>query len=815
MIINTDQKIKKELTYLPRLTGNVPEKSNDIPYSIINYSKPFIAYKFKNIDVYSLGAFAKVLSCYCNTEQVHFHYAYSNKEGKRCISLVEITVKSNQKVKEYLDDINRIINTLKMEVNNEEDILYYNDYPKILLNALEEEVTFNNDQLVLNIDNTSCDIKLIHGLDFLDSFYAEQLVKEFSTVLERMLTSNDKNLSEVKLIDSKEEIQIITEYDLFNHKDYKIGNICDAFEELVQSIPDKVAIKYNNVILTYSDLNKKANQVARFLKKMGVSKGDLIGVLLEKSIEPIICFLGILKAGAGYVPMDPNYPKERIKYIIENAQINILLSNSRHSESILSSFKDMKVIYMDYPECFHAESTENLDSNIEENDVAYVLYTSGSTGKPKGVVIPHRGVTRLVINNDYAKFNQNDIFLQLASFSFDAAAFELWGALLNGAQLTIIPQEDVLSSKKIAQFILKEQISIALFMVPIFNRIIEDNLAGLKNVRLIFVGGDSPSIPHLRTAKKFLINSTIINAYGPTENSVISACYTIKEIHSNTKVIPIGRPITHTSIYILDKDMNILPIGIPGEIYLGGRGLALGYLNDSEKTNQSFIEMDFPPRLGLGREKKVLYKTGDYGKRLPNGDIEFIGRSDQQVKIRGFRIEMAEIESAILSIESIKEVVIVVKENHNSKKLIAFYVSRKDLNPNFIKENLKVLLPEFMIPSEFVQLDHIPINSNGKIDKKSLLGEKNEQLSVNKIESGNDLFGEICKVWEAILDKNINQEFDMNFFDLGGDSLLLMALHSKLCDYFNVEFPINDLLVDSSINGVYNSLNKIIKNRKG
>lgn len=813
MIINTDQKIKKEVTYLPRLTCNIQKKSKDIPYSIINFSKPFIAYKFKNIDVYSLGAFAKVLSCYCNTGQVHFHYAYSNKEGKRCVSPVEITVKSNQKVKDYLDDINRIINTLQKELNNEGDILHYNEHPKILLNALGEEVAFNNDQLILNIDNTSCNIKLIHGLDFLDSFYAEQFMKEFSTVLEQMLTSNHKNLSEVKLIDFKEEIHIITEYGSSDYTNYRIDNICSAFEKLVQSIPDKVAIKYNNVLLTYSDLNKKANQVARYLKKMGVSKGDLVGVLLEKSIQPIICFLGILKAGAGYVPMDPNYPKERIKYIIENSRINILLSNSKHSESIPLSFKDKKIIFMDYPECFHAESTENLNSSIEESDVAYVLYTSGSTGKPKGVVIPHRGVTRLVINNDYAKFNQDDNFLQLASFSFDAATFELWGALLNGARLTIIPQEYVLSSKKIAQFILKEQISIALFMVPIFNRIIEDNLEGLTNVRLIFVGGDSPSIPHLRTAKKFLTNSTIINAYGPTENSVISACYTIKEIHPNTKVIPIGRPITHTSIYILDKDMNILPIGIPGEIYLGGRGLALGYLNDSEKTNQSFIEMEFPPR--LGREKEILYKTGDYGKRLPNGDIEFIGRSDQQVKIRGFRIEIAEIESAILSIESIKEVVIVVKENHNSKKLIAFYVSSEDVDPDFIKEKLKVLLPEFMIPGEFIQLDHIPINSNGKIDKKSLLMEKNEQLSVKKMESSNDLFSEVCKVWEKILDKNINQEFDMNFFDLGGDSILLMALHSNLCDQFNVEFPINDLLEDSSINGVYNSLNKIIKNRKG
>lgn len=813
MIINTDQKIKKEVTYLPRLTCNIQKKSKDIPYSIINFSKPFIAYKFKNIDVYSLGAFAKVLSCYCNTGQVHFHYAYSNKEGKRCVSPVEITVKSNQKVKDYLDDINRIINTLQKELNNEGDILHYNEHPKILLNALGEEVAFNNDQLILNIDNTSCNIKLIHGLDFLDSFYAEQFMKEFSTVLEQMLTSNHKNLSEVKLIDFKEEIHIITEYGSSDYTNYRIDNICSAFEKLVQSIPDKVAIKYNNVLLTYSDLNKKANQVARYLKKMGVSKGDLVGVLLEKSIQPIICFLGILKAGAGYVPMDPNYPKERIKYIIENSRINILLSNSKHSESIPLSFKDKKIIFMDYPECFHAESTENLNSSIEESDVAYVLYTSGSTGKPKGVVIPHRGVTRLVINNDYAKFNQDDNFLQLASFSFDAATFELWGALLNGARLTIIPQEYVLSSKKIAQFILKEQISIALFMVPIFNRIIEDNLEGLTNVRLIFVGGDSPSIPHLRTAKKFLTNSTIINAYGPTENSVISACYTIKEIHPNTKVIPIGRPITHTSIYILDKDMNILPIGIPGEIYLGGRGLALGYLNDSEKTNQSFIEMEFPPR--LGREKEILYKTGDYGKRLPNGDIEFIGRSDQQVKIRGFRIEIAEIESAILSIESIKEVVIVVKENHNSKKLIAFYVSSEDVDPDFIKEKLKVLLPEFMIPGEFIQLDHIPINSNGKIDKKSLLMEKNEQLSVKKMESSNDLFSEVCKVWEKILDKNINPEFDMNFFDLGGDSILLMALHSNLCDQFNVEFPINDLLEDSSINGVYNSLNKIIKNRKG
>jgi amino acid adenylation domain-containing protein len=570
------------------------------------------------------------------------------------------------------------------------------------------------------------------------------------------------------------------------------SDICQLFEQQVASAPNAIAVQINDRYITYSELNQKINQLAHYLQELGVTSEVLVGISIEQSFNTIVALLATLKAGGAYVPLDPNYPKERLNYILEDARISVLLQDRENSQ--LSESK-AKVIYIDSDwQKISLCSQKNLEHQVKGNNLAYVIYTSGSTGKPKGVMICHQALSNFTqsIIAEFAIAGNTDRVLQFASINFDAAVEEIYPCLCAGGTLVLRTDAMLVSPQEFMATC--QQLKITILDLPtaywhqLTAELVASNLALPESLRLVIIGGERAS-PEMVRAWQECVNKLgkseslqLVNTYGPTETTVSATFYRVPT--HPTRKVPIGRPLPQVLTYILDKDLQPVPTGEIGELYIGGSNLSRGYLNKPELTIQKFISDAFSDD-----PEARMYKTGDLARYLPDGNIEFMGRIDHQVKIRGFRIELGEIETTLARHPAVREVVTVAQEYEaGDKRLIAYIVlqSGRSLNNKELRSFLSDKLPDYMMPSSFVLLDKFPLTPNNKIDTLALPKPDKNNLNLDEefIEANNDLERQLTFIWEKVFKiKPIGIKDD--FFSLGGNSLLALSLVAEIAKSFN------------------------------
>ncbi|MCH7322498.1 amino acid adenylation domain-containing protein [Solibacillus sp. MA9] len=616
----------------------------------------------------------------------------------------------------------------------------------------------------------------------------ERMVSHFLNIVKEIVRNSKAKLKDIEILDENEKNKLIVEFNdtVTDYPREKV--IHELFEEQVNNVPDNIAVVFENKKLTYKELNERSNSLARVLKEKGVGPDVIVGIITERSVEVIVGIMAILKAGGAYLPIDFEYPQNRIKYMIENSNIRILLA-----QNDVRKYTDFGCEILDLSnENLFSEDNRNLDNIHSSNHLAYVIYTSGTTGIPKGVEVIQRNVVRLVKNTNYIEIKDHDKILQTGSIAFDASTFEIWGALLNGATLHLVSNEIILNANNLEQYLSKNRITILWLTSALFNKLVEDHNNLFKYLKYLLVGGDVVSLKHVMIVKKQAPNIKVINGYGPTENTTFSTYY---EIYDTTSTLPIGKPIANSTAYILDKHNKLVPIGVPGELCVGGDGVARGYLNNEELTKAKFVKN--PYKYG-----EKLYRTGDITRWLPDGNIEFLGRIDKQVKIRGFRIELDGIENRLSEIVGIKAAVVVDKGEAENKYLCAYYVAEKEYSVAELRENLKNNLPDYMIPSYFIKLKEMPLTSNGKVDRRSLPEPEGEINTGAEYEAPrNELEKQLVTVWESVLGLNhigINDDF----FVLGGHSLKATKLVGRIHKELNVQVPLKEVFNFRSIKGL-------------
>ncbi|QDL09668.1 non-ribosomal peptide synthetase [Brasilonema octagenarum UFV-E1] len=577
--------------------------------------------------------------------------------------------------------------------------------------------------------------------------------------------------------------------------------IHELFEAQVEKTPDNIAVVFDEQKLTYQQLNHRANKIAHYLQSLGVGTEVLVGICVERSWEMVVGMLGILKAGGGYVPLDPTYPKERLSFMLSDSQVQVLLTQQKFVEEFSES--GVKTVCLDRDwEAISRQSQENPTSDVTPENLAYVIYTSGSTGTPKGVAVPHRAVNRLVCNTNYVQFTASDRIAQASNASFDAATFEIWGSLLHGARLVVIPQNVVLSPEDFAASIHEQKISVLFLTTALFNQLASIVPHVFKDLRYLLFGGEAVDPKSVQAVLRNGLPQRLLHVYGPTESTTFSCWYLVQNVPEGATNLPIGRPISNTQIYILNSKLQPVSIGTPGELYIGGDGLARGYLNRPDLTEEKFIPNPF------GNSK--LYKTGDLGRYLPNGNIEFLGRVDHQVKIRGFRIELLEIEAVLSQHPDVSQAVVIVREDiPGDKRLVAYIVLNQKLEAmpaagfayaTTLKSFLEEKLPNYMVPAAFVILDSLPLTPNGKVDRRNLPAPDRTRpdLEATFVAPRNPIEEKLAVIWAELLGLEQIGVND-NFFHLGGHSLIATQMLSRVREVLPVELSFHQIFENPTI----------------
>ncbi len=662
------------------------------------------------------------------------------------------------------------------------------DNLKIEIVDIEIEVA-KFDLLLLMLErNNGIQCTFEYNTDLFSPATIRRYARYFQTLLESITANPQTPISKLTLVSQKEQLQMLNTWNRTQTEYPRQVSVVELFEKQVEKTPEAIAIEYDDAILNYKELNRRANQLAHFLLQKGIQPGDFVALYMEQSIEMICGFLAILKTGAAYAPLDISYPKERIRIITEDTKASILLTKSSLLDQIPEIDTDI-ISLDDESEKLSEYSTDNPAIPIQATDRAYIIYTSGSTGKPKGVVVPHRAINRLVKNTDYMQIEADHSIAQASNAAFDAATFEIWGALLNGAKLCNIPKETMLSAMDFADILKKKNISHIFITTALFNQIAGQVPNAFEHLDTVMFGGEQVDPPSVRKIIKAKPPKKLLHVYGPTENTTFSTWYQIKRVGQKITTIPIGKPIANSTCYVLDQYLNPVPVGIPGELYVGGDGVALEYLNRSDLTAERFIPNPLPHSFD-----SILYKTGDLVRYLSDGNIEFLARMDQQVKIRGFRIELGEIESLLKTAPAIKDAAVIVREDTpGDKQITAYYVSDgTSIQPRALRTFLLETLPEYMIPVVFMELDAIPLTPNGKVDRKALpIPQKSRSASaVEFVAPRNKLESYLANAWRDILSIDKIGVKD-NFFELGGNSLKAAVFINRIQKDFNESTPVS------------------------
>jgi amino acid adenylation domain-containing protein len=547
----------------------------------------------------------------------------------------------------------------------------------------------------------------------------------------------------------------------------------ELFEACAQTTPGAAAVIAGEEVITYAELNRRANGIADFLLSQGTERGSFVALALDRSVDMIATMIAVLKCGAAYLPIDVGYPLERIQFLLADSEAAVLLAGSPLRGQALQ-FSGKAFFIEELKEHASAGGETNPRCAGTAEDPAYLMYTSGSTGKPKGVIIPHRGITGLVRNTNYIDLTPSDRIAQASNVSFDAATFEIWGALLNSASLVLIPPRLMLDAPGLAAFLEQKNVTTLFVTTALFNQFARDLPSAFRSLRWLLFGGECADP---RAVRKILSSGRplhLVNLYGPTEATVVASSYLITAVADEAATIPIGHPISGTAIYLADSALRPVPPGVAGEICIGGDGLAIGYQSRPELTAERFVPA---PDLGALR----VYRTGDLARRREDGAIDFIGRLDNQVKIRGFRIEPGEIESALRGHGPVADVAVVVDESRpGDKRIVAYVTGNPDINE--LRHYLRERLPEFMIPAIFVRLESLPLNGSGKVDWRALPKVYENEMAPEYApadQNTSSLENAIREIWKDALGIP-NAGMDDNFFDLGGHSILLMRVYGHL-----------------------------------
>jgi aspartate racemase len=636
-----------------------------------------------------------------------------------------------------------------------------------------------------------------YNTDLFDDGTIARMVGHWQILLEAIVQDPTLRISDLPILTANEQKQLLEQWNATQTTYPAEKCVHLLFEEQVQRRPEAVALINENQTMTYRELNERANQLAHRLIRLGVETEKCVGLYMDRSLEMVVGLLGILKAGGAYVPLDPSYPPERLAFMLQDTQARVLLTQPPLLDMLPA--QGLAVISLDTSwTAIDQEQVENPLSERRAENLAYVMYTSGSTGRPKGVEIRHFSISRLVFGVKYARLDETRTFLHMAPITFDASTFEVWGSLLHGARCVLYP-ERIPTPKNIGTLIRKHNVTTLWLTASLFNAIIDDAPEELLGINQLLTGGEALSVTHIRRALRLLPGTELVNGYGPTEGTTFTCCYSIPgELREDLHSIPIGRPVANTQVYILDKYLKPVPIGVPGELHIGGAGLARGYLNYPVLTQEKFISHPF-----CDQHDARLYKTGDLVRYLPDGSIEFLGRLDQQVNIRGYRVEPGEIEMVLGQHRAVREALVLVRQNERAEKSLVAYVvltQERRVKIDDLRGFLKERLPDYMIPAHFILLGALPLTANGKLDRGALpVPESSRQASGESyIAPKLIIHRQLLDIWEELL--NVRPiGIRANFFYLGGHSLLAARLVNRIEQTFGKKISLSTLFAHATI----------------
>ncbi|HEY1352293.1 MAG TPA: amino acid adenylation domain-containing protein [Ktedonobacteraceae bacterium] len=634
-----------------------------------------------------------------------------------------------------------------------------------------------------------------------------RMLGHMQILLEGMLTHASRPLAALPILSAAQRRLILYTWNMSKPQDAASGlpaGVCvhHLIESQVERTPGACAVVYAGETLTYSALNQRANQLAHALRQAGVGPEARVGVYLERSVALIVSLLAILKAGGAYVPLDPAYPAGRLASMLVDARVQLVLTQQALLAHLPRTHPPTLCLDTPGDQLSHLPISR-VAGQVHAENLAYVMYTSGSTGTPKGIAITHRSIVNLVYRPSYVQVRETDAFLLLSSIAFDTSTFEIWGCLANGARLVVAPAEQP-SLHELSQILVRQQVSVLWLTAGLFHQMVELHLEGLRTVKQVLAGGEALSLPHMRQALEGLPGCQLINGYGPTENTTFSCCHALNAGEVLESCVPIGRPIASTQAYVLDKQLNPLPIGVLGELYLGGAGLARGYLNRPELTAGHFVPDPFSQRPGAR-----LYRTGDMVRTREDGTLLFVGRRDRQIKLRGYRVELGEIESLLVQHPTVRSAVVVVHEKRPAdRQIVAYLVAHRPGGEEpapadgELRHYLRAWLPEYMIPAVYIWLDALPLTANGKIDRQALPAPENrggDALAYRAPRTPGEQ--KLADLWAALFQLERVGVTD-NFFALGGHSILAIRLCGQIQALFQIQVSLRTIFEHPTVAGL-------------
>ncbi len=677
--------------------------------------------------------------------------------------------------------------------------------PGLAAGFVEDEVrtTHFDLELLVTEDPDGLVCAAAYSTDLFEDDTIRRFLIHWGRLIESVVANPSQRLSEISLLSPEERRTLLVEWNATSTDFPRFATLAALFEGQVARALDAEAVVFGSEHVTYDELNARVNRLAHYLRGLGVDPGAFVGLCLPRNVDMIVATLAVIKAGAAYVPLDADYPKARIAYLLRDANVPVVITQSSLSDllprretggggpcpagTIAEGPSSARLLCLDEERDEISRcSSENLPAAGSAADLAYVMYTSGSTGEPKGVSIPRRAIARLVLNTDYLQLGPGDRVVQAANMAFDAATFEIWGPLLTGGCVVIMPRDVSLNARDMAAFLRTERVTAMFLTTALFNQVAQQTPDAFTTLRCVMFGGEQVDPQWVRTVLREGPPQRLLHVYGPTETTTFATWHWVKEVPEDAKTIPIGRPIANTTLYVLDRALQPVPVGVPGELYIGGDGLARDYLHAPEMTAARFVSAPFAEARG-----ERLYKTGDSVRYLADGSIEFLGRIDFQVKMRGFRIELGEIETTLRAHPAVQDaLVVVLDEPRVGKRLAAYLAAPAKPDAAELRAYLQERLPVYMIPRAFVYLDAFPLNPNGKVDRRALpKPDLAADQAARHVSPRTETERGLAAIWENLL-KVERVGIDDNFFNLGGHSLLAMTLIHRIETGFGKRLPL-------------------------
>ena len=625
-----------------------------------------------------------------------------------------------------------------------------------------------------------------------------RMLEHLEVMLERMAGDVEQRVGAVGLLTAVERAEL-QEWNGTEQEYPATSSVPELFEQQALRTPEAIAVRYQEQELSYAELNGRANQLAHHLLAVGVRTETRVGLCVERSMEMVVALLGILKAGAAYVPLDPEYPQARLAFMMADAEVSVLLTQESLRWQLPEHDLPVLCLDRDWPR-IAAESRANPRREVRAGNLAYLIYTSGSTGQPKGVAITHQAINRLIFNSGYVSLGSADVVGQAANASFDAITFEVWGALLRGARLQVIEPEQLLEPARLARVLQQEQVTVLFLTTALLNQMGRQEPGGFGGVQQLLFGGQQVAPQWVRAVMASGYQGRLVHVYGPTETTTFATWHEVREVGEAAVTIPIGRALGNTQAYILDSRMELVPVGVRGELYIGGAGLARGYWQRAELTAERFLPHPFGAEAGAR-----LYRTGDLVRHRGDGEIEFLGRLDEQVKVRGYRIELGEIESVLNRHGAVAECAVVAASDgeDGEQRLLAYVVMSSEAGQpsgGELRQYLQAQLPEYMIPAQFVLLEELPLTPNGKVDRRALPApeQSRPELEAGYLAPRTAAEEILAGIFQRVLAVERVGIHD-NFFELGGHSLKITQMISIIHKEHNALITVRDLFTSPTV----------------